>query len=296
MATTDPRPDPQRVMTPIASAAPDTSTVVSAIPTVPNGATLFAQTHDFAAQVFAHVSEEYLDFRRKQYHEADPSLTTVPPKLDHSDQTAAGKVAEQALRFTPKEVRIIPFVHDLLDTLQWTVDINTLTDRERTSLHNISMIFLNGVNGGVHPWFVQWMLQAAYALQHATHPNYYLAYPWHALLYKAPSELVAFDQAVRTGDIPAMQDEVQKLAEHLVKVLRDPLHTQPDLAFSGPGGERRRTMFNIKVTAALAIGAYLAAETVNNLLHPPRESPPPESVVDFPQELEEHLLPEDAVR
>ena len=296
MATTNPQSDPQRVMAPIAPAMPDTASAASTIPSVPNGAALFAQTHDFAAQVFARVSAEYLDFRRKQYHEDNPSLTTVPPKLDHADQTASGKVAEQALRFTPKEVRIIPFVHDLLDTLQWTVDINTLTDRERTSLHNITMIFLNGVQGGVHPWFVQWMLQAAYALQHATHPNYYLAFPWHGLLYKAPSELVALDNAVRTGDIPTLQDEVQKLADHLVKVLRDPLHTQPDLAFSGVGGERRRMMFNIKVTAALAIGAYLAAETVNNLLHPPRESPPPTSLVDFPQELEEHLLPEDADR
>jgi len=295
MATTEPQPDQQRVMAPIAP-DPNAATTMPAAPPIPNGAALFAQTHDFAAEVFARVSAEYLDFRRKQYHEQNPSLGTVPPKLDHSDQTASGKIAEQTLKYTPKEIRIIPFVHDLLDTLQWTVDINTLTDRERTALHNITMIFLNGVQGGVHPWYAEWMLQAAMALQQATHPNYYLAYPWHALLYKAPSELVAFDKAVRTGDIPAIQDEVQKLADHLVKVLRDPLHTQTDLAFSGLDGERRRMIFNVKVTAALAIGAYLAAETVNNLLHPPRESPPPQSLVEFPQALEDHLLPEDAER
>ena len=121
MTTTDPRPDQQRVMAPIASAAPGTP-AASTVPPVPNPTAFYAQTREFAAQVFAQVSQEYLDFRRKQYHEANPSLTTVPPKLDHSDQTTAGKIAEQTLRFTPKEVHIIPFVHELLDALhgRWT--------------------------------------------------------------------------------------------------------------------------------------------------------------------------------
>ncbi|GEM_PF-2804747 len=287
--------DPLRTPTPvIAPSAP--ATPAPQVPTVPDPARLFRETHDFAERVFQQVAQEYLEFRRKQYHEDNPSLTTIPPRTEHAEQTMSGRIAEQALRLIPKEVRVIPFVHDLLDTLQWTVDINTLTDRERTELHNMTMIFLNGVQGGVRAWYVQWLLQAAYALQTLSHPNYYLAYPWQGMLYKPPEELAAFERAVRAGDAAGIERAIQHVADHLVTVLRDPLHTQPDLAFSGPNGERRKTVFNLKIAAALAIGGYLAAETVHNILHPPKELPPPQSVVTFPQALEEHLVPEDAER
>jgi len=50
-----------------------------AYPTVPNPAQLTEQSRDFAAEIYAALSDEYLAFRRHYYHESNPSLETAPP-------------------------------------------------------------------------------------------------------------------------------------------------------------------------------------------------------------------------
>lgn len=272
------------------SATPD-----PAIPQVPAGSPLATQTSAFAADVSKAVADQYLEFRRKYFHDNNPSLATLPPHVGHVHQTEGAKIAAEALRFMPREAFVIPVIRDLLNQLQWEVDIHTLTERELIALHNLTMAYLYGIQGGVQPWFVNWQLAFAHALQKVNHPDYYLAFPWHGLMYRTPAELQAFDAAVRAGDAQGIQREVKVLHDRLLVVLRDPLGTQEELAFTGPESERRRLMFTIKTRAALALGAYLAIETVRGLLRGEHKQTPPESVMaSVPPELAQHVLPEEA--
>lgn len=267
----------------------------SGIPQVPANVPLAAQTADFAAQMTQVVSAQYLQFRRDYYHDPNPSLATLPPHMSHTHQTEGAKIASQALRVMPREAFAIPFARDLLNQLQWEVDIHTLTERECIALHNLSMAFLYGVQGGIQPWFVNWQLQFAHALQSVRHSDYYLAFPWHGLMYRSPEEVRTFDAAVANGDIAGIEREVKRLGDYLVIVLREPLRTQEDLAFTGPDAERRKLIFTIKTRAGLALGAYLAVETVRGLLSGQHKSTPPESVMQsVPPELAQHVLPEEA--
>jgi hypothetical protein len=186
-------------------------------------------------------------------------------------------------------------VRDVLDHLQWEVDINSVTERERLQLHNLTMTYLYGITGGIQPWFVEWQNAAAHSLQGQLHPDYYLAFPWHGLLYRSPQDLAAFDSAIANANVDGIQHEVGRLADHLIRVLRDPLGTQPELAFTGPDAERRRTLFNLKTAAGLALGAYLAAELVHDLVAPRRDMGPPQSVLpELPPQISTHVLPEEA--
>jgi hypothetical protein len=147
---------------------------------------------------------------------------------------------------------------------------------------------LHGIKGGVQPWYVEWLLASAHNLsQVTTHQEYYMEYPWDGLLYKAPAELAAFDAAVRSGNIPAIRDEIEHLGANLIQVLRDPIRTQPELAFTGPDGERRRLFFNLQTGAALALGALLVAEEVRALLRPRRGAAgkPQSALAELPQPL-----------
>jgi hypothetical protein len=262
---------------------------------LPNGQALSEQTRDFAAQVYAAVSQEYLDFRRVHCHETNPSLATVPPSLPEVERTEAGRIAEGALNLVPRAVRSAPLVRDLIGHLQWEVDIHSLTDRERLDLHNLTMIYLYGVQDGVQAWFVEWLVGIERDLQQVQHGDYYLAYPWHGLLYQPAHAFREFEDAVAAGNVAGIVHEMTRLANGLVEVLRDPLGTQPRLAFSGPDGERRRTLFSLKTSAGLALAAYLAYDTVHELLHPAQPYQPPQSVIRaYPPQITARMISSDA--
>lgn len=258
---------------------------------VTNAEDLAAATRPFAARVFDTVAREYLNYRRVFYHDPNPSLDTPPPETTDSQQTEGARLAHGALRIMPREAHAVPLVRDLIDHLQWVVDIHTLTQHERTQLHNMTMVFLHGVTDGVQEWYLEWLHTAATKLANETRPKYYLAYPWQALLYRSPSHLEALTAAISDGSVEGIEREIQHMADQLAAVLRDPLGTQPKLAFMGREGERRKVLFDLKTAAGLALGAYLAAETVRSLTHLGQpQAGIPQSVVDMPLAIVPHLV------
>jgi hypothetical protein len=259
--------------------------------TLPDGVLLAEHTREFAAQAYAAVAQEYLQFRQAYFHEQHPSLATVPPSTTEVQRTEAARLAEGALGLVPKSVRSAPLVGALIDHLQWEVDIHSLTERERTNLHNMAMIFLYGVEDGVQPWFVEWVAEVEAALQDITHPDYYLAYPWQAILYQPAEGYTAFAAAVAAGDEQGIVGEMSRLGNLIVEVLRDPLGMQPKLVFSGPDGDRQRVLFSLKTSAGLALAAYLAYDAVHALIHPNEPHQPPSSVIrSFPPQITARLL------
>ena len=243
-------------------------------------------------QIDAAVAQAYLDFRRTFYHEANPTLDSVPTPTNEVLRTEAGTIAEQTLRVVPRMIRELPLLRDLINHLQWEVDIHSLTEQERIELHNMTMVFLHGIQDGVQPWYIDWVLRVMQALQYIEHPDYYLAFPWQGLLYRSPQELATFEQAVTNGDVDGIMREVQRIGNGLVESLRDPLHIQSKLCFSGPHGERDRMIFTLKTSAALALGAYLAYDLAHDLLHPDHHQPPVSVIQGFPEALAGHVLPE----
>lgn len=260
---------------------------------VTSAQTITEHTRDFAATLYQAVLTAYLAYRRTYYHEANPDLETAPPPNEKPQQTEGAVIAHQmlrALQLLPREIQSIVLIRELLDQLQWEVDIHTLTDYERTGLNNLTRVFLHAIEGGIQPWYVEWLLQSMHNLQHATDPKYYLAFPWHGLFYRSPAELQKFDQAVQKGDLVTIMQEFKQVADSLIAVLHQPLELQPKLAFSGADGERRRTMFRLKTSAGLALGAYLAVEQVQSFLHPRQPNQQLTSVLGpLPQPLLEHL-------
>lgn len=240
---------------------------LDSIPTLPNPDELTGRTHDFAQRIGEAIAEPYLAFRRNYYHETAPSLATEPPPDSSVQRTETATLAQRALQVFPRELHMVPVMRELLDHLQWVVDLHSITAGERRAIHNLTMTVLRGLQGGVQPWLVEWMLFAAHRLQSATDARYYMTYPWQALLYRAPHELAAFDQAMRAGDVTALAGEVERLAGQLIEVLHNPLAAQPKLIFTGPDGERRKLMYELKTSAALALGAYLAVDAVRGFLH-----------------------------
>jgi hypothetical protein len=260
---------------------------------VPNPQQLYVQTRDTAGRISAAVSEQYLEFRRRYFGEPNPTLATIPLQSEAVQQTEGGKLAARTLQIVPQSVRQLPLVRDLMDHLQWERDIHTLTGRERVALHNLTMGFLYGTDGGIQPWYVEWLLDQMHRVQNIEHPKYYLAYPWHGLLYRSPQELAAFDQAVSSGDVYAIEQQTEHWAGQLISVLRDPLGSQPKLAFSGPHAEQSRILFELKTAAALALGAYLAVGAVRDILGARESSTPPQSAIDpFPPQMAQRMLPE----
>lgn len=222
-----------------------------------------------ATQVFAMVAERYLAFRRVYYHEEQPSLATIPPAHAGIHQGDIARAAESTLRLVPKVVKSVPLLGGFLVHLEQVANLHSITERERTALHNLTMTFLHGVTDGIQPWLVTWLLASAQHLSKVSETDYYLRYPWDGLLYLQPKALAAFESALRTGDVAAIERAIEHLGQRLVDTLRDPISAQPELAFTGPDAERRRRVFHLKTTLALALGAYLIADEVHGLLHPP---------------------------
>lgn len=251
---------------------------------LPAGLDLAAQTRDAARELYEAVAQPYLNFRRIYCQETNPTLATVPPRTNEAQQTEGARLAAGALRLMPREVHAVPLARDLYDHLQWVVDIHTLTDNERIQLHNLTMVYLFGVRDGIQPWYVNWLLGAEHALHTRLNSKYFLAFPWQGIFFRAASDLAQFDAFVRAGKVEGIEAEVKHIGERFIDVLRDPLGTQPKLAFSGEDGERRKVIFDLKTSAGLALGAYLAVETVRALTHP-HEEQPIRSVIGLPAEL-----------
>jgi hypothetical protein len=270
---------------------PAATSVAERTATIPNPSELMEQTRAFAAQVYQAVAEQYLEFRREYYHEDQPSLATVPPAHAEIRQAELARLAESTLRLIPQAIKAVPLIGGFLEHLEQVADIHSISEDERAALHNMAMSFLHGIKGGIQPWYVEWLLASAHNLSRITNQEYYMEYPWDGLLYKPPAELAAFDDAVRTGDIPAIKRDIDQLGGRLIAVLGDPVRTQPELAFTGPDGERRRFLFNLQTAAALALAAYLVAEEVRAIVRPRRAAGPPQSALaPLPPQLSERLV------
>lgn len=254
--------------------------------------TLAEATRSAAQQIEDTVAEAYLDFRRTYYHDANPTLDSVPAHSDEVLRTESGTIADETLRFVPRIIRELPLLRDMINHLQWEVDIHSLTEQERIELHNMTMVFLHGIQGGVQPWYVDWVLHVMQALQYVEHPDYYLAFPWQGMLYRKPEALAAFARAAAGNDVGAIIGEIQRIGKSLVEALHDPLGVQTKLCFSGPNGERNRTIFTLKTSAALALGAYLAYDLARDLLHPDHHQPPVSVIQTYPEALADQIISE----
>src|SRR5215831_123558 len=178
---------------------------------------LAEQTRDFGGPASATIAQAYIQFRRSYYNETNPTLDSVPPQNSEIRRTQAGAIAERTLSLIPRAFRQLPLLRDIFNHLQWEVDIHSLTEQERIELHNMAMVFLHGVQNGIQPWYVAWALSIMEALQEVDHPDYYLAFPWQGLFYRSPDELVAIQRAVTSGDVVAIQREIERLGNGLTE-------------------------------------------------------------------------------
>jgi hypothetical protein len=258
---------------------------------LPSPSSLSEQTRTFAVHLTAVVAAPYLEFRRIYYHEDQPSLEPPPPAHAEIRQEQLAQLAERLLRLLPPAVKSVPIVGGLLDHLQHVADLHSISEHERATLHNLTITFLHGIEGGIQPWYVSWLLTTGHNLANAAGSDYFLDFPWHAVHYQTPGELSAFETAVRQGDIVGIERTVERAARRLVGALRDPMGSHSELAFSGPDGEHRRRIFNLRTAAALALGAYLVADEVRALLRRRGDAQTPHSVLaSLPPEVAAHLI------
>jgi hypothetical protein len=257
----------------------------------PDVSSLTAQTRAFAATLAAEVAEQYLEFRRVYYHEAAPSLTTLPSAHAEIRQAELAYVAERTLHVLPPAVKSLPVIGGLLDHLQDVANIHSISERERTALHNMTVLFLDGMRDGIQPWYLAWLLASAHNLAAQTDPRYYMTNPYDALLYRPAARQSDLEQAVRDQDVAGVEREMRRLANRLIEVLRDPIGTQPDLAFTGPDATHRRVLFHLKTTVALVLGAYLVTEELRALLDArERRADPPSALAPLPPQQKVRLL------
>jgi hypothetical protein len=259
---------------------------------MPNSNELVEQTRDYAAQVFEAVATAYLAFRREYYHETQPSLATIPLAHTEIRKAELALFVESILRATPQAIKSIPIVGAFLRHLEQVADMHSIAEEERTALHNLAIGFLHGVRGGIQPWYVEWLLASAHNLSQVTHLDYYLEFPFDGLLYRDPKALAALDAAVRASNIAALQHEIDQLATRLIEVLRDPVRAQPRLAFTGPDGEHRRFVFNLKTVAGLALAAYLVTAEARHLMHSRQATEPRSALAPLPARLAARVIDE----
>ncbi|HEV2238798.1 MAG TPA: hypothetical protein VGR57_19220 [Ktedonobacterales bacterium] len=254
------------------------------------------QTREWAQQASARVAQHYLAFRRTYYHEANPTLETPPPAHAEIHQAEVARLADNTLRLLPQAVRSVPVLGGLLEQLQQVANIHSMSERERSMLHNLTMTFLHGVRGGIQPWYAGWLLASARTLYAQPVDRYFMQYPWDALLYQDTGQLQAFEAAMARDDAAGIERVLDRIAAKLIHALDDPIGVQPDLAFTGPDGERRRLVFRLKTSAALALGAYFVMEEARVLLRPHEAAPTPHSALaPLPPELAAFMTPGDKV-
>lgn len=248
---------------------------------------LAAETRTFASQLYADVSAHYLEFRRVYYHEDTPALDTLPPRHAEIHRAEIALLAENTLRLIPPAVKSVPVIGGLFEHLERVANLHSISETERSALHNMTLAFLHGTQDGIQPWYAQWLLTSAQNLAGVTDTDYFITFPWDACLYMFPGELAAFERALQQNDTASIEHAVKGVADRLIRALRDPMEAQVAFAFTGPDAERRRVAFQLKTTAALALGAYLVTEEVRHLLHPRQPAQATQSVLaPFPPQLE----------
>lgn len=257
---------------------------------LPDPDALYKATHDIAATLFAQVGHDYLQFRRISYEETTPSLATLPPESHAIQQAEIALLADNALRFVTPALKSIPLIGGLVEHLQRVANIHSISQQERTALHNEAMLFLHGIKGGIHGWYVEWMYQAAASVSRVVRHDYFIYHPWDALLYMNDTQLAEFGEAIRSQNTDTITRYVSQLASSLRDALLDPVATQPKLAFTGPDHEEIEAQFNLKTTAALALGALLIAGEVQVLLHHhDTQTPPPSAIPPFPEVMKDYI-------
>ena len=259
-------------------------------PAGPGPSELAEQTRTFANQTFNAVASAYLAFRREYYHEANPSLATLPPAHAEIRKSELALLIENVLRLTPQVVKSIPLVGGFLKHLQRVADMHSIAEEERTALHNLTIGFLHGIQGGIQPWYVEWLRASAHNLSQISNQDYYLEFPFDGLLYHDSASLAAFDAAARGGDVKALQREFERLAARLIEALRDPVGVQPRLAFTGSDSDHRRFIFDLKTAAALGLLAYLIAVEVRVLTSPRHEVTPRSALAPLPTQLKAEVV------
>jgi hypothetical protein len=243
---------------------------------VPRGAALPpnqpTKTHDFAAALFTQVADAYLEFRREHYHEEHPTLASAPPQHAEVRHNELAVLAENTLRLVTPAVKSLPVLGGLLEHLEEVVNIHTISEVERSDLHNLTVTFLYGVQGGIQPWFVEWYLTTARRLAEVSDEHYFMRFPWDACLYLDAQELSEFEAAVRRGNGRQIESYVQHLASQLQEALHDPVKAEADFAFTGPNAERQRTIFTLKTVAAMTLVLYVVLSGARTLLadHKPK--------------------------
>lgn len=250
---------------------------------------LAAETRDFASQVSADVAGNYLEFRRKFYHEEKPTLDTLPPHHAEIHRAEIALLADNTLKLIPAAFKSVPVIGGLLDHLQQVANLHSISETERTALHTMTLVFLHGTQDGIQPWYVQWLLASAHNLLEVTDPKYFATFPWDACLYQTPNELTAFERALARHDVTGIEQAVQSVADRLIHALQNPIDAEVAYAFTGPDAERRRVAFQLKTTAALALGGYLVVEEARLMLHPRQPDAQSESALaPFPPQLNGH--------
>lgn len=269
---------------------PIAATAQSSVDPLPNGDQLAARRHAFAMNLYDAVAAEYLQFRRTHYHAEQPSLAATPVASTEVHKAEVALLAENTLKVLPNAVKTRPVISGIIEHLQQVADLNSISEAERSTLHNMTMAFLYGMKDGVQPWYVQWTLASAQHLTSLWNTSYFMSYPWDECLYKAPDALAQFELAVRNGDVAGIEQAMQEIAERLITALRDPVEAQFEFAFTGPDAERRRTTFRLKTAATIALGAYFVTEEVRTLLQPRAAyTTPPSALAPLPPELAAHM-------
>lgn len=206
-------------------------------------------------------------------------------------QAELARMSESILRVMPPAVKSLPIVGGLVEHLRHVANLHSISERERTALHNLTMVVLDGLTDGIQPWFVTWRLDTARRLSNVPDGEHYLAFPWESLLYLAPAELARLEDAARDGNVPVIEREMRRLSDRLIGVLRDPIGSQPDLVFVGPDADRQRLRFHLKTTVALTLAISIVFEEARRLFNPPRTRTAPSSALPpVPAHVQAHLL------
>lgn len=254
---------------------------------------LAERTSAFAAALYDEVAAAYLQFRRAYYHDAQPSLATTPHASAEVSKAEVALLAENTLKVLPNAVKGLPILGGVIEHLQQVADLNSVSEAERTTLHNMTMALLYGIKDGIQPWYVEWALASARRLANVLDTgdsSYFIAYPWDACLYFAPQDLARFEEAARAGQFEGIEQAMRQIAARLITALSNPLDAQFEFAFTGPDAERRRTMFRLQTAATIALGAYLITKEVRTLLQPRgRQTTPPSALAPLPPELAAHM-------
>jgi hypothetical protein len=250
---------------------------------------LAERTHADIQKTYETVLKEYLNYRHVHYHEKNPSIETDPTPVNTVHRGGIVPLAENALKIIPQDIRNIPVIGGLLVHLEDVIDLNTFAEDERRGFHDLTVVYLLGIQDGIQPSFVQWYLDMARKLQQPVHPRYYFAYPWEGLLYLNPEKFIAFSKAIQTGDASTIKNQIIDLGNRIIDTLRDPMKAQSTLAFSGPNEQARRRNFHMKTTTAVVVGTVVAFGVARAVIQRnPSSNPGPSIMTPIPQDILAH--------